>query len=154
MSFVLVAFGLGLVTGLRTLTALTITSWAARLGHLRLEGSWLAFLGYAATPWILSLAALAELVNDKLPRTPSRKTPPQFAARILFGAATGTAIGIANGMILFGLALGALGAVAGTLIGARARASLVQATGGKDFPIALLEDATAIGLSLLLLYVL
>ena len=153
MSFVLVAFGLGFVSGLRALTALTITSWAARLGRISLGGSWLAFLGYAATPWILTVAALGELVNDKLPKTPSRTVPPQFAARILFGSAAGTAIGIASGMVLFGLALGALGAVAGTLIGARARAALVKATGGKDLPIALLEDATAIGLSLLLVHV-
>ena len=150
MSFVLVAFGLGFVSGLRTLTALTISSWAARYGRLSLTGSWLAFLGYAATPWIMSLAALGELVNDKLPRTPSRKVPPQFAARILFGSVTGAAIGIANGMIVFGVVLGALGAVAGTLIGAWARVALVRATGGKDLPIALLEDAAAIGLSLLL----
>jgi uncharacterized membrane protein len=112
----------------------------------------LAFLDYAATPWIMSVAALSELVNDKLPNTPSRKTPLQFAARILFGSATGTAIGNANGMIAIGLLLGALGAVAGTLIGAWARARLVNATGGKDLPIALMEDATAIGLSLLLFF--
>jgi uncharacterized membrane protein len=154
MSFVLVAFGLGFVSGLRALTAFTITSWAARLGRLSLAGSWLAFLAYPATPWILTLAALGELVNDKLPKTPSRKVPPQFAARILFGAVTGAAIGIANGMIAFGLVLGALGAVAGTLVGAWARASLVRATGGKDLPIALLEDAIAMGLSVLLLFAL
>ena len=68
MSFALIAFGVGFVTGLRTLTAFTIASWAARLGRLSLQGSWLAFLGYAATPWIMSLAALGELVNDKLPK--------------------------------------------------------------------------------------
>ena len=153
MSFPLIAFGVGFVTGLRTLTAFTIASWAARLGRLSLQGSWLAFLGYAATPWIMSLAALGELVNDKLPKTPSRKTPPQFAARIVFGSATGAAIGVANGMIAIGLLLGALGAVAGTLIGAWARARLVKLTGGKDLPIALVEDATAVGLSLLLFFV-
>jgi uncharacterized membrane protein len=153
MKFVLVAFGLGFVSGLRTLTAITITSWAARFGRISLAGSWMAFLGSSVTPWILTLAALGELVNDKRPTTPSRTVPPQFAARIVFGSATGTAIGIANGMVLFGLVLGALGAVAGTLIGARARAALVRAIGGKDLPIALLEDATAIGLSLLLLFV-
>ena len=153
MRFVLIAFGLGFVSGLRALTAITVTSWAARFGRLSLGGSWLAFLGYAATPWILSLASLGEFYNDKRPTTPSRTVPPQFAARIIFGSVTGTAIGIANGMLLFGLILGALGAVAGTLIGARARGALVRANGGKDFPIALLEDATAIGLSLLLLFV-
>ena len=154
MSFALVAFGVGFVSGLRTLTAFAIASWAARVGRLPLGGSWLAFLGYLATPWIASVAAVGELVNDKLPKTPSRKTPPQFLARIVFGSATGAAIGIANGMIIFGLVLGMLGAIAGTLSGAWARAHVVTATGGRDLPIALLEDATAIGLALLLLFAL
>ena len=101
----------------------------------------------------VSLAALGELVNDKLPKTPSRKTPPQFVARILFGSATGAAIGVANGMMAIGLVLGAFGAVAGTSIGAWARARLVTLTGGKDLPIALVEHATAIGLSLPLFFV-
>ena len=153
MSFVLIAFGLGFVSGLRALTAIAVTSWAVRMGRLSLAGSWLAFLGYAATPWIFSLAALGEMVNDKLPKTPSRRVAPQFAVRILLGSVTGAAIGIAQGMFEFGLILGALGAVAGTLIGAWARATLVKATGGRDLPIALLEDATAIGASLLLLFV-
>ena len=56
-------------------------------------------------------------------------------------------------MIAIGILLGALGAVAGTLIGALARARLVKLTGGKDLPIALMEDAIAIGLSLLLFFV-
>jgi len=154
MSFALVAFGVGFVSGLRTLTAFTVASWAARLGRLSLGRSWMAFLGYVATPWIMSVAAVGELVNDKLPKTPSRKTPLQFAARILFGSATGAVVGIPNGMIALGLVLGALGAIAGTLIGASARARLANAAGGKDLPIALMEDATAIGLALLLLFAL
>jgi uncharacterized membrane protein len=38
-----------------------------------------------------------------------------------------------------------IGAVVGTLGGYEFRARLVKATGGKDLPIALLEDAIAIG---------
>lgn len=104
------------------------------------------------TLWIASLAAIGELINDKLPRTPSRRAPPQFAARILIGSATGTAIGIVGGMIALGLMLGALGAIAGTLTGAWARRRLTMAIGGRDLPIALFEDAIAVGLSLWLLY--
>ena len=60
-------------------------SWAASLGLLTLDGSWLAFLGYRFTPWILTLLAVGELVTDQLPSTPSRKVPIQFAARIIMG---------------------------------------------------------------------
>ena len=40
---------------------------------------------------------------------------------------------------------GALGAVAGTLGGYEFRMRLVKATGGRDLPIALLEDVIAVG---------
>jgi uncharacterized membrane protein len=46
-------------------------SWAAHLGWLHLQDTWLAFLGATVTPYIFSALALAELVIDKLPSTPS-----------------------------------------------------------------------------------
>ena len=39
MNFALIAFGVGFVSGLRTLTPFTIASWAARLGRLSLQGA-------------------------------------------------------------------------------------------------------------------
>lgn len=144
MNFLVLAFLIGIIAGLRALTAPTLVSWAVRLRLLTLDGSWMAFLGYAWTPWILTLLALGEMVNDKLPKTPSRKTPPQFAVRVLMGAFSGAAIGTSAGSMLGGACAGALGAIAGTLGGAEARSRLVAAIGGKDLPIALLEDATAI----------
>jgi uncharacterized membrane protein len=88
--------------------------------------------------------AVAELINDKLPKTPSRKAPPAFVARIASGALSGAAVGAASGELTGGLIAGVVGAVAGTLGGYEARKRLVAATGGKDFPIALLEDAVAV----------
>ena len=150
MLLICVAFGIGLIAGLRSLTAPAIMSWAARLGYLSLTDTWLAFLGYRWTPWIFSLLALGEIVNDKLPGTPSRKVPVQFAARILMGALSGASVTAPHGAIVPGLLAGALGAVAGTLGGAALRARLAMAL-GKDLPVALLEDAIAIfgGLGLL-----
>lgn len=83
-------------------------------------------------------------MNDKLPKTPSRKTPPQFIARIVTGALSGAALGASQQSLVGGLIAGAVGAVAGTLGGAEVRSRLVKAIGGKDLPIALLEDAVAI----------
>jgi uncharacterized membrane protein len=119
------------------MTPLAAVSWAARLGWIHLENTWMAFLGYAATPYVLTLFALGELVNDKLPKTPSRKAPAPFVVRILVGAVCGAALG--------SLVAGAVGAVAGTLGGYEFRRRLVQATGGKNLPIALLEDLIAVG---------
>jgi uncharacterized membrane protein len=135
---------IGVTAGLRSMTPLAAVSWAARLGWLHLENTWLAFLGFAATPYIVSLLAIAELINDKLPKTPSRKTPVPFAARIAVGALCGAALTAPGGMVIGAMA-GGIGAVAGTLAGYELRKRLVAAIGGKDLPIALLEDAVAIG---------
>src|SRR5689334_22160919 len=116
MSTVVAAFLAGAAAGLRSITAPAAVSWAARAGRLNLQRTPLAFLGYRATPYVLTALAVAELVNDKLPKTPSRKEPGPFAARVAIGALCGSALG-APGGIASGLAAGALGAVAGTLGG-------------------------------------
>src|ERR1700736_3532186 len=117
MSILLFAFLIGVIAGLRAIMAPTVVSWAAGLGWLQLEGSGLTFLIYPATRYILSVLALAELVNDKLPKTPSRKVPPQFIARIVTGAFSGAALGASRQALIGGLVAGAVGAVGGTLGG-------------------------------------
>lgn len=145
MPIYFLAFLIGVVAGLRSMTPPAAVSWAARLGWLHLEGTPLAFLGFAFTPYILSLLAIGELITDKLPKTPSRKAPGPFAARIVVGAFCGAALGAPRQTLIAGAVAGALGAVAGTLGGYEFRSRLVKAAGGRDFPIALLEDAIAIG---------
>jgi uncharacterized membrane protein len=135
---------IGIVAGLRTMMAPTAVSWAARFGWLNLSPTGLAFLGYAFTPWILSVLALGELVADQLPTTPSRTVPMQFSARILTGGLSGAAIGAAHGRLVVGLIAGVIGAVIGTLGGRACRARLAAAF-GKDQPAAFIEDAVAIG---------
>ena len=88
----LLAFLMGGIAGLRAMTAPAAVSWAARTGRLALDGSWLAFLGRAWTPWIFTVLALIELVTDQLPTTPSRTVPLQFSGRIVSGALCGAAI--------------------------------------------------------------
>jgi len=151
MSTVLVfAFLIGAVAGLRSLTAPAVVSWGARLGWLHLENTPLAFLGYVATPYIFSALAVVELIADQLPKTPSLKAPPGFIARIVMGGLSGAAFGAAKDGLVAGLIAGVVGAVAGTYAGYEFRTRLVKAIGGKDTPIALLEDAIAIGGAFLL----
>src|SRR4051812_17317106 len=104
----LVAFAIGVVAGLRALTPLAVVSWAAHQGRLHLENTWLAFLGYAFTPYILGIAAIGELINDKRPGTPSRKVPPSFITRVLAGAISGAAIGAQEQVLVAGLLQGRL----------------------------------------------
>lgn len=135
---------IGVVAGLRAMTAPALVSWAAHLGWLPLQGTWLAFLGYAWTPWIFTALALGELVSDQLPKTPSRTVPLQFGTRIVMGGLCGAAIGSIPGSWLAGMLAGMAGAVIGTLGGHALRARLAKAF-GRDLPAALLEDVVAIG---------
>lgn len=134
---------IGIIAGLRAMTAPAAIAFAAHSGLLNLSGTWLAFLGYRWTPWIFLVLAIGELVTDQLPTTPSRKVPVQFGTRILMGAMTGGAIGVAAGSLWVGAIVGAIGAIIGTLGGAAARGKMAAAF-GKDRPAALIEDTIAI----------
>ena len=149
MSVYLLALLIGVVAGLRAMTAPAGVAWAAYLGWLNLGGSWLAFLGNAWVRWILTALALVELVTDQLPSTPSRTVPIQFGARIVLGALSGAAVGAAGGSWVGGLLAGAVGAVGGTLGGRAFRARLAAAF-GSDRPAAFVEDAVAVGGALLI----
>jgi len=139
-------FGIGVIAGLRSLTAPAVVSWAAHLKWIFLVNTWAVFLGYAPTAYILGLLALAELVNDKLPKTPSRKATGPFAARIVMGAFSGAALcASANQSAAIGAVAGGLGAVSGTLGGYEARTRLVRLLHVPDFVIAVVEDAVAVG---------
>lgn len=144
MTILVLAFLIGVIAGLRAMTAPAAVSWAARLGWLHLENTGLAFLGYSFTPYIFTALAIGELITDQLPKTPSRKVPIQFGTRILMGALCGAALGAPSDALIGGLLAGVVGAIAGTLGGAELRSRLAKAA-GSDLPIALLEDAIAIG---------
>ncbi|MGA0534129.1 DUF4126 family protein [Hansschlegelia sp. KR7-227] len=143
MGFFIAALLIGAVAGLRAMTAPVAVGWAAHFGWLDLSWSWLGLLGYGWIPYVLTVLALAELVADKLPNTPSRKVPQQFGARIVTGAISGAALGVAGGSLIGGGIAGVVGAVAGTLGGAAARGRLAAAF-GKDMPAAVIEDAVAV----------
>jgi uncharacterized membrane protein len=61
------------------------------LGWLKLDGP-LALIGSIASVAIFTLLAIAELVADKLPKTPSRTSPPGLIARIVTGGLTGACV--------------------------------------------------------------
>lgn len=146
----LLALLIGVIAGLRAMTAPAAVAWAAACGWLALDATPLSFLAHRVTPWILTVLALGELVTDQLPSTPSRKVPIQFGTRVLTGALSGAAIGATAAMLWPGIVVGAAGAVIGTLGGATLRARLA-ASFGSDRPAALMEDAVAIGGAALIL---
>lgn len=140
------AFAIGVIAGLRSMTAPAVVAWGAHLKWLDFRHTWAAFLASTVTLSLLTALALLELVGDKLPKTPSRKAPGPFMARLVLGALSGGALCAAAGQSsVAGALLGGLGAVAGTLGGYEARTRLVRAWKVPDIVVALLEDAVAIG---------
>lgn len=147
----LLAFSIGVVAGLRSLTAPAVVAWAAYLGWLNLHGSPLAFMGSMWAVAIFSILALVEFVTDQLPTTPARTTAVPLTARIVMGALTGACLGGAGGSSLWLSALlGAIGGIAGAFAGYQARVGLVRALRAPDFAVAVPEDLVAICLGLLI----
>jgi uncharacterized membrane protein len=153
------AFAIGVIAGLRSLTAPAVTAWAAHLGWLNLRNTSLAFLGSTAAVAVLTLLALVELVTDKLPVTPSRLKPPGLIARFVMGGLSGAAVALAGALVCLianiqlhslalGAVLGAAGGIAGAFAGYQVRTRLVRALKVPDFVIAVLEDLIAIAAGL------
>ncbi len=120
----------GIVAGSRALTAPAAVSWAARLVSLNLGGSWLAFMGYAWTPWIFTAARAGRTGHgpDSVDAQAGRSrcslgrglSPALCAARRSARLrARGSSASIA----------GVIGAVIGTYGGAEVRARMANAFG-------------------------
>jgi uncharacterized membrane protein len=147
----LLAFAIGVVAGLRSLTAPAVVVWAAHIGWINLQGSPLAFMGSMWAVGIFTLLALVEFVADTLPGTPARTAPIGLSARIVTGALSGACFAVAgNATLWMGALAGALGGIAGAFGGYQARVGLVRGLRVPDFVVAFPEDLVAIGLGLFL----
>ena len=136
-------FLLGVVTGMRTMTGIAVVCWGAWLTWLP-ETGWAVWTTYLVSAVIFTLLAVGEYIGDTLPKTPSRKAPGPFAARLVFGGLVG-ALGATA--ISEPLAGGILTAVIGAAIGTYGGYALRHWGAnrvGKDRPVALLESAVAL----------
>jgi uncharacterized membrane protein len=141
----LLAFGIGIIAGLRSLTAPAVVAWAAHRGWLNLRGASLSFMGSTAAVAIFTILAAVELVADQLPSTPARTKAPGLMARIILGGLSGAAVALAGGQSFgVGGVLGGVGGVAGAFAGYQVRTGLVRAVKIPDFVIAVLEDLVAV----------
>jgi uncharacterized membrane protein len=142
----LLAFLIGVVAGLRSLTAPAVLAWGAHRGWLNLHGTPLSFMASSAAMVIFVSLAVLELIADQLPSTPSRTAPPGLIARIVTGGLGGAGIAAAGTQSLgVGALLGIAGALIGTFGGYQARTGLVKALKVPDLVMATLEDVVAIG---------
>jgi uncharacterized membrane protein len=142
---------LGCVTGLRSLTPPAAVCWAAHFGWLNLVGTKLAFMDRPVTLILLTLLAVAELVADKLPKTPARTAPPGLIARVVLGGLCGVSLATsAGGTLLVPAIVAVVGALIGTFVGYQTRHTLVFRAHVPDFAVAIAEDVFAVAGSLLI----
>jgi uncharacterized membrane protein len=147
--FCVSALVLGMVAGMRTMMApavlaLTLTR-RPELVPLARPAQWFMLRGIAI---LLCIAALGELVADKLPRTPNRTAVGPLIARMLSGMITGAAVVEMGQMNPWaGAACGAIGAVIGAFGAFHARRFVGRATGIRDPYIGALEDVAAIAIA-------
>ncbi len=138
---------LGVSTGLRSFTPLAVIAWFARSGKLPVEGTWASWFARPGVVVVLTVAAAGECVADKLPNAPDRTLPVAVAGRVILSGLAGAVVATAlRRPVAGGIALGVLGAVAGTYGGFYARTGLAKAA-GRDWPVALAEDGLAMGLA-------
>jgi uncharacterized membrane protein len=141
---ILLALAIGVIAGLRALTAPAVVAWGGLLGWIDVTGKWSEWVAHPITVTVLTILLVGELVTDQLPKTPSRKTTMQFVTRLITGAFAGAVIGSASHHSFIGLGAGMIGAVLGTLGGAAVRGGLA-ARFGRDLPAAVIEDVAAVG---------
>jgi uncharacterized membrane protein len=138
------AVGIGVVAGLRALTAPAVLAWAVRRRLVRLGSSPFVTIISGTASKRITHFAVSELIADKLPFTPSRLNAAPLASRIVSGAICGATIyAVVKRPLTEGAVLGGLGAIAGAFAGYHTRKRLSRDM--PDLEAALLEDAFAIG---------
>jgi uncharacterized membrane protein len=144
------ATALGFATGLRSLMPLALLAGRAEDEGVDIaDGGWV--LDALQSKWVvagLRLAALGEVVADKLPFAPSRVDPLPLAARVVLGGTTAGLTSLSEGRASdVGATFGAIGAVIGSFIGYEVRSRLTRRLGLPDLVVALGEDALALSLA-------
>jgi uncharacterized membrane protein len=130
MMDLLLALGIGLVSGLRTFTGIAAV-FLVRGGVVGI---------------VLAVAALGEYGYDVSPNCPSRTAFPGNVARIVTGALSGWfLIAARGGSPILGAAAGIVGALIGTYGGHYVRAGLIVRLGA--VPAGIVESLVAIALA-------
>lgn len=129
---VVIALAIGFAAGLRTFMPLAA----------------LRFPKHDWTTVVFALAAIGELVGDKLPSTPSRTKWYALIGRLIVGGYAGGVVASAlSASFGVGVLLGIIGAVVGTYAGYAWRTTVRERAGAPDMVFALIEDAASIAIA-------
>ncbi|MGG5808696.1 hypothetical protein [Falsiroseomonas sp. CW058] len=140
------SLGIGVLTGMRSMSALAALTWAASRGGSRV--GWIPSGPVARG--LATAAAAAEMAGDKMPFAPDRRIPPSVLVRLALGAVGGAALAGPGVSRAEGAAVGVAGAVAGTILGRAARGANTRFAG--EWARALTEDAAAAALAVALVH--
>ena len=141
---------LGVVTGMRSMTAIAALCWAVWLGLVP-EHGWATWAAHLAAALIFTICALSEFVVDTLPKTPRRTELVPSLVRFVVGALVGATVAVAiDEPVAGGVIFGAVGAIIGTWGGFFVRMTVARIF-RRDLPAALLESASAIALAIIAL---
>ncbi len=136
---------LGVSAGLRSFTPLAVAAWFARMGKLPVTGTWASWVSHPAAVGLFTAAALGEYVGDKLPKTPNRTALVPLIGRLALGGLVGAIVATAfRRPVERGIAMGAVGALAGTYGGFWLRKGLTTGAGLPDLPVALSGDVASV----------
>lgn len=137
---------LGVVTGMRCITAIAALSWAAWLALVP-EHGWATWIAHLVVAVIFTICALGEYAADTRPQTPRRTTAGPALARVIVAALVGAMVAIAiDEPVAGGILFAGVGAVIGTWGGFFVRMTVARIF-RRDLPAALLESASAIVLA-------
>lgn len=141
---------LGVVTGMRSMTAIAALSWAAWLGLVPEQG-WATWIAHLVVVILFTVLAVGEYVVDTRPKIPRRTDLGPALARVVVGGLVGAMVAVAiDEPVAGGIIFGAGGAIIGAWGGFFVRMTVARIF-RRDLPAALLESASAIGLAVLAL---
>ena len=139
---------LGVVTGMRSMTAIAALAWAVWLGLVPEQG-WATWAGHLIVVILLTVCALGEYVVDTRPNAPRRTELGPALGRVVLGALVGAMAATAiDEPVAGGIIFGAGGAVIGAWGGFFVRMTVARIF-RRDLPAALLESASALALAIL-----
>ena len=145
------ASAIGLVSGMRSFAAPAIVGQIARRGGLDIGCQSLGKIGNPTVANVLAVLSIGELIADKLPMTPKRTKSFPLIARIVSGAFCGAVLCASKKRSpVVGAMAGALGAVGGTFAAYHLRRAATESLGLPDPAVAVVEDAFAVGLGVLI----
>lgn len=147
-------FGIGIVAGLRSMTAPAIVSCAGYVSWLGVGAGPFWFIASLPVVVILTVWALFEIVIDKTSKIGNRTGLVGLIFRIVTSSLSGAVISTAasTGPAL-GVIMGLAGGMIGTYGGYHLRRACVRRTSFGDLPVAIAEDLIGVGLGVVCVYV-